>query len=67
MYIYTHICKKKKGPSITQPYAHICVCMYTYLQPIPFEVTFLKALSKLKAQSSNVSFHCNVAKETFEL
>jgi len=30
-------------------------------------VTFSKAVSKLKAQSSNVSFHWNVAKETFEL
>ena len=28
---------------------------------------FVKALSKLKAQSSNVSLHWNVAKETFEL
>ena len=30
-------------------------------------MTFSKALSKLKAHSSNVSFHWNVAKETFEL
>jgi len=37
------------------------------VQPIPLGVTFSKALSKLKAQSSNVSFHWNVAKETFEL
>jgi len=37
------------------------------LQPIPRGVTFSKALSKLKAQSSNVSFHWNLAKETFEL
>jgi len=32
-----------------------------------FGVTFSKALSKLKAHSSNVSFHWNMAKETFEL
>ena len=38
-----------------------------YTQPIPDEVTFSKALSKLKAQSSNVSVHWNVEKETFEL
>ena len=37
------------------------------LQPIPFGMTFSKALSKLKAQSSNVSFYWNMAKETFEL
>jgi len=37
------------------------------IQPIPREMTFSKALSKLKAQSSNVSFPWNVAKETFEL
>jgi len=30
-------------------------------------VTFSNAVSKLKAQSSKVSFHWNVAKETFEL
>jgi len=36
-----------------------------YVQPIPFGVTLSNA--KLKAQSSNVSFHWNVAKETFEL
>ena len=30
-------------------------------------MTFFKVPSKLKAQSSNVSFHCHVAKETFEL
>ena len=34
---------------------------------IPLEVTFSKALSKLKARSSNVSFHWNVAKETLDL
>ena len=38
-----------------------------YIQPIPLGVTFSNAVSKLKAQSSNVSFHWNVAKETFEL
>jgi len=38
-----------------------------YVQPIPLGVTFLNDVSKLKAQSSNVSFHWNVAKETFEL
>ena len=28
-----------------------------YVQPIPLGVTFLNDVSKLKAQSSNVSFH----------
>jgi len=37
------------------------------LQIIPFGVTFSIAVSKLKAHSSNVSLHGNVAKETFEL
>ena len=34
-------------------YAFIC----TNIQPIPLGVTFSNAVSKLKAQSSNVSFH----------
>jgi len=38
-----------------------------FVQPIPLGVMFSNAVSKLKAQSSNVSFHWNVAKETFEL
>jgi len=33
------------------------------VQPIPLGVTFSNAASKLKAQSSNVSLHRNVAKE----
>jgi len=37
------------------------------VQQIPRGGTFSKALSKLKFQSSNVSFHWNVAKKTFEL
>ena len=37
------------------------------VQPIPLGVTLSNALSTLKAQSSNVSFHWNVVKETFEL
>jgi len=37
------------------------------VQPIAHGVTFSNAVSKLKAQSSKVSFHWNVAKETFEL
>jgi len=37
------------------------------VQPIPRGVTFSKALSKLKAQSSNVAFLGDVAKEIFEL
>jgi len=41
--------------------------VYVYIQQIPLGVTFSIALSKLKAQSSNVSLHWNVAKETFEL
>jgi len=58
--------------SYTQTY--ICMfihCMYvsayTHVQPIPLGVTFANAVSKLKAQCSNGSFHWNVAKETFEL
>ena len=37
------------------------------MQPIQLGVTFSNAVSKLKAQSSNFSFHWNVAKEMFEL
>ena len=39
------------------------------IQPIPLGVTFSNAVSKLKAQSSNFSFHWNVAaaKEMFVL
>ena len=37
------------------------------LQQIPLGVTFSNAVAELKAQSSNVSFQWNVAKETFEL
>ena len=40
---------------------------HIHIQPIPLGVTFSNAVSKLKAQSLNVSFHWNVAKETFEL
>jgi len=32
-------------------------CTYRRVQPIPLGVTFSNAVSKLKAQSSNVSFH----------
>jgi len=49
----------------------ICICMVSwrdiYVQPILLGVTFSNAVSKLKAQSSNVSLHWNVAKETYEL
>ena len=37
------------------------------VQPIPLGVTFSNAVSKLKAQSSNVSFATFQGKETFEL
>ena len=37
------------------------------VQLIPLGVTFSNAVSKLKAQSSNVSFHRIVAKKTLEL
>jgi len=40
---------------------------WSMLQPIPLVVTFSKAGSKLKAQSSNVSFVTFQWKETFEL
>ena len=40
---------------------------WEFVQPIPFGVTFSKAVWKPKAQSSNVSFHWNVAKDMFEL
>jgi len=59
--------------SRTQLKICICTCTYAhmnargYVQPIPPGVTFSNAVRKLKAQISNVSFHWNVAKETFEL
>jgi len=60
-YIYIHI----------NMYIHIiwyiCICIYLHIQPIPLGMTFSKDFSKLKAKSSNVSFHWNVAKETLEL
>jgi len=40
---------------------------FVQVQPIPLGVMFSNAVSKLKAQSSKVSFHWNLAKETFEL
>jgi len=54
----------------------LCVCRSwwnpwafnsSHVQRFPSGVTFRRALSKLKAQSLNVSFHWNVAEETFEL
>jgi len=48
-----------------RPYTHDTIVWQG--QHIPLGVTFSKALSQLKAQSSNVSFHWNVAKETVEL
>jgi len=47
--------------------SHLLYTTCQKAQPIPLGVTFSKALSKLKAQSSKVSFHWHVAKETFEL
>ena len=38
-----------------------------YIHPIPLGVTFLNAISKLKAQSSKVSFATIQWKEPFEL
>ena len=38
-----------------------------YIQPIPLGVTFSNAISKLKAQSSKVSFATIQWKEPFEL
>jgi len=38
-----------------------------YIQPIPLGMTFSKAVSKFKTQSSNVSFATFQCKETFEL
>jgi len=48
---------------------HMCDISFicTYVLPIPLGVTFSNAVSKHKAQRSNVSFHWKVAKETFEL
>ena len=60
--------KRRTEYIYTNEYIYIYMCItYTYVQPIPLGVTFSKALSKLKAQSLNFSFHWNVAKETFEL
>ena len=53
---------------LAHPKGHDKACVSrNKVQPIPLGVTFSNAVSKLKAQSSNVSFHWNVAKETFEL
>ena len=41
--------------------------IHLIVKPILLGVTFSNAVSKLKAQSSNVSFHWNVAKETLKL
>jgi len=50
---------------------HTCLCflcIHTYSQShLGWHHKFSNAVSKLKAQSSNVSFHWNVAKETFKL
>jgi len=45
----------------------LCAMAREFVQPIPLGVTFSNAVSKLKAPSTNVSFHWNVAKETVEL
>jgi len=70
-HIYAYICW---CIYVYQHDACICWCWYTsfassllFIHPIPRGVTFSNAVSKLKAQSANVSFHWNVAKETFEL
>jgi len=55
---------------IVSPISFVCGLCHissTNVQPIPRGVTFSNAVSKLKAQSSKVSFHWNVTKETFEL
>jgi len=54
-YIYS----KEPHVHSNEPYIH---SKEPYIQPIPRAVTFSKALSKLKAPSSNVSFHWNVGK-----
>ena len=61
--LYTHM------PILTHAHTHMtrCWCSTTHVQPIPLGVTFSNAVSKLKAQSSNVSFHWNVAQEALEL
>ena len=59
----TYTQKQKQKQQGTSP----CITRREDVQPIPLVVTFSKAVSKLKAQSSNGSFHWNVAKETFEL
>jgi len=77
-YSYTNSLPAKTVASDSDVRQSICTSdvyiRYTYIrirvsevQPIPLGVTFSNAVSKLKAQSSNVSFHRNVAKETFEL
>ena len=49
--------KRRTEYIYTNEYIYIYMCItYTYVQPIPLGVTFSNAVSKIKAQSSNVSF-----------
>jgi len=44
-----------------------CLRLLKYAHPILPPVTFSKARSKTRSQSAYVSFHWNVAKESYEL
>jgi len=67
--VYMYVCMFVCMYASEKMYVHVCMymhqesCMYNvctrflYVQPIPLGVTFSNAVSKLKAQSLNVSFH----------
>jgi len=53
---------------LLERWLQVCRINMTFITANPtWKVTFSNVLSKLKTQSSNVSFHWNVAKEAFEL
>jgi len=74
LFLFKHNCTRVNIPHtlywiyFTSKYSGLIIEAHeSIVQPIPLWVTFSNVVSKLKAQSSNVSFHWNVTKETFEL
>jgi len=65
MYLHAHVCLYVS--SHTHPHIRMYIHINTHAHPIPLRVTFSNAVSKRKAQISNVSFHRNIATETLEL